>query len=80
MANNKEMTRLVTFSRSGGNAVVYLKHTLLSMLVIAPAALTQAANYYSSFDPHFFLMPLVVSVVVGFLLGRSALLKTQLQE
>ena len=74
MENNNETTRLVVFSRARGAATVYLKHILLTMLVVAPAALTQALNYFGGFDLHYFLMPLLVSVVIGVLLGRSALL------
>ena len=76
---NNHTSGTVVFSQRRINASVYLKHILLTMLVVAPAALTQAVYYYGGFEPHFFIMPLAVSVVIGSLLGRSAQLKLQMQ-
>ena len=80
MQNKNEVMRTVAFSRPRGNALIYLKHILLTMLLVAPAATIQAVNYYGSFEPRFFVAPFIVSLVVGSLLGRSVLLKVQLQE
>jgi diguanylate cyclase (GGDEF)-like protein/PAS domain S-box-containing protein len=48
--------------------------------VVVPAATLQALNYYGGVELRFFLVPLLVSIVIGSLLGRSALLKLKLRE
>jgi len=60
--------------------VVYAKHILVMLLVIAPVASLQAHYYYGGFDLHFFFAPLFVSLVIGALLGRTALLKERLSR
>jgi diguanylate cyclase (GGDEF)-like protein/PAS domain S-box-containing protein len=74
--NGSEM--LISLRHAG--AGIYFKHILLTMLVVAPAAASQAMHYYGGFELRFFFVPLMVSVVVGTLLGRSALLKLQLRD
>jgi len=59
---------------------IYLKFIILTLLVVGPAAATQALYFYGTFSLHFFIMPLLVSLGVGSLLGRFALLKNELQE
>jgi len=61
-------------------SLVYLKHILLTGLLIAPAATYQASHYYGGFELHFFVMPLLVSIAVGSLLGRAILLKQRLRR
>ena len=80
MHKTSKTARSVAFSPPRGAAAIYIKHILLTALVVAPAALTQAVNYYGGFELRFFIAPIIVSVVVGSLLGRSVLLKMQLQE
>ncbi len=59
---------------------VYIKHIMLTLLVIVPAAAYQAKYYYDGFEPHFFFVPFLVSLLVGTLLGRAALLKQRLKR
>ncbi len=70
----------VAFSRPSPEVVVYLKHILLTMLVLSPAVLFHAVFNYGGIEPRFFVAPLIVSVVIGVLLGRSARMQQQLQE
>jgi len=79
MASSRQEHNVV-FSLRHDDAVTYLKHILLTILVVAPAAATQAVHYYGNLEVRFFLIPLLVSLVVGSLLGRSALLKLKLQD
>lgn len=69
-------------AESGGflksTLAVYIKHIVLVLLVVSPAAGYQAAYFYGSFKPHFFIAPFIVSVVIGTLLGRSVVLKQRL--
>lgn len=60
--------------------LVYIKHILLTLLVIAPAAGYQATHFYGGFEPRFFFVPLLVAIVVGSLLGRAVLLKQRLKR
>lgn len=80
MKNKNKTGKYVAFSRQYGDASIYFKHIVLTMLVVAPAALNHSLNYYGGIELRFFLMPFIVSVAVGSLLGRSSLLKTQLRE
>ncbi len=59
---------------------VYLKHVLLTYMVIGPAAGFQAIYVYNQFKPEFFFVPMLVGLVIGSLLGRAVLLKQRLRE
>jgi diguanylate cyclase (GGDEF)-like protein/PAS domain S-box-containing protein len=59
---------------------VYLLHILLALVVIFPVALTQAYRFFEELPPHFFFGPMFLSVIIGSLLSRSALLKRDLQS
>lgn len=60
--------------------LVYARHILLVMLLIAPVAGYQAYHFYPGFTLSFFVAPLTVALVVGSLLGRAVLLKQRLSE
>lgn len=59
---------------------VYLKHILLTILLISPAAAYHSYHYYGGEEPRFFLLPLLISIILGFMLGRSVLLKQRLVQ
>lgn len=76
--NNKEP---VAFARPHSHLVVYLKYILLTLMTLSPVVFSQAFYFHDGvIDPLFFVLPFSVSVAVGILLGRSALLRQQMQE
>jgi len=79
MAKNRQEGEIV-FSIRHDDVGIYIKHILLTMMVVGPAAATQAFNYYGSFELRFFFIPFLVSLLVGAVLGRSALLKLRLKN
>lgn len=60
--------------------IVYVKHILIALLVIVPVAFFQARHYYGGVELRFFIAPLFVGLVIGSLLGRTALLKQRLSQ
>ncbi len=58
---------------------VYLLNILLVMLAICPVVLMQAYRFFDEFHPTFFIAPTIISIIIGSLLSRSALLKCELQ-
>ena len=48
------------------------------MMVIYPVALSQAYRFFDEPPPQFLLAPTLVAIIIGFLLGRSEMLKCKL--
>ncbi|MFO7594134.1 MAG: EAL domain-containing protein [Pseudomonadota bacterium] len=68
----RKLQRVVTF--------VYIKQILFAILLISPIAAYHAYRYHDGGDYQFYLIPIVISLVFGSLLGRAVLLKQRLLQ
>jgi len=59
---------------------IYLINIVLVILIIIPVAISQALRFVGDFQPAFLVGPTIVSIIIGSLLARSALLKRALRK
>jgi len=59
---------------------IYARSLLLVAMVVSSAVLVQILFIYEEFHPRFILVPVVVTLIVGTLLGRVAVLRQRLRQ
>ncbi len=81
MKNKNNKVGLAFFSKQHSHVLVYLKYIFLTDLALVPVVFAQVTHFYQGVvEPHFFVLPLLVGTAFGILMGRSALLRQQMQE
>lgn len=64
----------------GSEVRVYLRYTLLAALLIGAAAGSQIVFVFQRFEPHYVLVPAFLTLLIGGLAGRIAVLRERLRR